>query len=231
MNFEQVENDSQAAAEALRLCAFLAPDEIPQELLLLGAPELGAALAAALEGAAEDPLALDQLLEPLARYSLIDRDPPARRFAVHRMVQAVVRDALGEEDRRRWAERVVRALDRAFPAVEFPAWPLCERLLGQAAAALSLADRHGLELEEAGRLFNQAGIYTRHRGRYRAAEPLFERALRILEKALGPEHPRVATALESYALLLRKTGRQEEAVELKARAKAIHARRAESGGG
>ncbi len=43
---------------------------------------------------------------------------------------------------------------------------------------------------------------------------------------LGPEHPDVATSLENYADLLRKTGRGTEATEMEARAKAIRAKRA-----
>ena len=36
-------------------------------------------------------------------------------------------------------------------------------------------------------------------GRYAEAEPLDERALAIGEKALGPEHPSVATSLNNRA--------------------------------
>ncbi|MFQ5818178.1 MAG: tetratricopeptide repeat protein, partial [Terriglobia bacterium] len=57
--------------------------------------------------------------------------------------------------------------------------------------------------------------------KYAAAEPLYQRSLAIWEKALGPEHPDVATALENYAALLRKTGRRAEAARLGARAQAI----------
>ena len=38
-------------------------------------------------------------------------------------------------------------------------------------------------------------------GDYAKAEPLFKRALAIREKALGPEHPDVATSLNNLALL------------------------------
>ena len=58
------------------------------------------------------------------------------------------------------------------------------------------------------------------------AEPLQKRALAIREKALGPEHPRVATSLENYAALLRDTGRSAEAAKMEARAKAIRAKHA-----
>ncbi len=47
------------------------------------------------------------------------------------------------------------------------------------------------------------------------------------EKALGPEHPHVATNLMNYAALLRKTGRSAEASKMEARAKAIRAKHAE----
>ncbi len=66
----------------------------------------------------------------------------------------------------------------------------------------------------------------RAQGKYAVAEPLYKRALAIWEKALGPEHPDVATALENYAALLRKAGRGEEAAKLEARAKAIRAKHA-----
>ncbi len=77
----------------------------------------------------------------------------------------------------------------------------------------------------AGSLNNLAALYAAQ-GRYAKAEPLYQRALAIAEKALGPDHPHVATALENYAALLRKTGRGNEAAKLEARAKAIRARHA-----
>ncbi len=64
-------------------------------------------------------------------------------------------------------------------------------------------------------------------GKYAEAEPFHKRALAIWEKALGPEHPRVATGLETYAALLRKTGRSAEATKMEAPAKAIRAGHAE----
>jgi hypothetical protein len=55
------------------------------------------------------------------------------------------------------------------------------------------------------------------------AEPLYQRALAIWEKALGPEHPDVATSLENYAALLRKLDRTAEAETMEVRAKAVRA--------
>ena len=62
---------------------------------------------------------------------------------------------------------------------------------------------------------------TRRRSRYSSGP------WRSVEKALGPEHPNVATCLENYAALLKKMGRGAEAEPLEARARAIRAKHAE----
>ncbi len=49
-------------------------------------------------------------------------------------------------------------------------------------------------------LNNLAGLYD-DQGRYAEAEPLYKRSLAIREKALGPDHPDVATALNNLAEL------------------------------
>jgi tetratricopeptide (TPR) repeat protein len=72
-------------------------------------------------------------------------------------------------------------------------------------------------------LNNLAWLY-KAQGKYAEAEPLYNRALAIVEKALGPEHPNVAQSLENYAGLLRETGRVSKADLLEIRAKAIRAK-------
>ncbi len=48
---------------------------------------------------------------------------------------------------------------------------------------------------------NNLAERDRAQGKYAEAEPLNKRALAIMEKALGPEHPGVATSLNNLALL------------------------------
>jgi len=71
---------------------------------------------------------------------------------------------------------------------------------------------------------NNLGELYYHRGEYQRAEPLLSRALAIREKSLGPGHPSIASALKSYALLLRKLNQKKEAASLEARANVILAR-------
>ena len=58
-------------------------------------------------------------------------------------------------------------------------------------------------LLKSARLSNRAGYYLYQRARYAEAEPLYQQALGSWEKALGPEHPSVATSLNNLAELYR----------------------------
>ena len=51
-------------------------------------------------------------------------------------------------------------------------------------------------------------------GRYADAEPLYKRSLAINEKALGPDHPDVATSLNNLAVLYEAQGRYTDAEPL-----------------
>ena len=48
---------------------------------------------------------------------------------------------------------------------------------------------------------NNLALLYRAQGQYAKAEPLYQRALGIREKALGPEHPDVARSLNNLAVL------------------------------
>ncbi len=222
MNFEEVEAASAASADILRLSAFLAPDRIPLEVLIEGSEDLGTSLSQALHNAGEDRLVLDELLEVLSRFSLLERDVEAGTFDVHRMVQAVVRDAIDEEDERLWVERSVKALDRAYPEVEFDHWPWCDRLQPHVIAVDREIGELSLSFEAAGRLLNQAGLYAWRRALYSEAEPLHQRARAIYEQTRGPDHPEFAKTLNNLALLYSDQGRGAEAEPLYQRALAIY---------
>jgi hypothetical protein len=68
--FEQVERANPAAIELMRVCAFLAPDAIPEELISEGASHLGPVL----QPVAADRLKLSAPLAELLKYSLVRRD-------------------------------------------------------------------------------------------------------------------------------------------------------------
>jgi tetratricopeptide (TPR) repeat protein len=67
------------------------------------------------------------------------------------------------------------------------------------------------------------GLYY-EQGKYAEAEPLYQRALKIDEKALGPDHPKVAAIAENLARTLRKLGRDQEAKVYEEQAAKIRAK-------
>ena len=69
-------------------------------------------------------------------------------------------------------------------------------------------------------LDNLANLY-KNQGKDEEALPLYQRALAIREKALGPEHPETARTLNNLANLYSVQGKDEEALPLYQRALAI----------
>jgi tetratricopeptide (TPR) repeat protein len=198
LSFQQVQQASPAGADLLNLCTFLAPDDIPRDLLSEGAQHLPQPLAEAVA----DPLAFDEAVAALRRYSLIEAGGDA--LSVHRLVQAVAHDRLSKEAHRTWAEAAVGLVNRAFPfeSDDVRTWPQCSRLLSHTLAAVGHAEALEVASEATGRLLNQAGLYLRGRAEFAEARAAFERALVVYEQALGPGHPYVATAVNNLGLVL-----------------------------
>jgi len=220
LSFEMVERADPAAAELLRFCAFLSPDTIAEEIITQGASELGPVL----QIFADNPLAMDYAIATLRKYSLMSRNPENKTLAVHRLVQAVLRDAMDQETQRQWARRAVIAVNLVFPEVKFENWRLCQRYLPQAQSCADLIDQWEMTIPEAARLLRRAGFYLRERAQYSQAEALLLHALTIAERTFGPDHIQVAQTLDNLAQLYRGQGRYQEAEPLYLRALAIKER-------
>jgi len=216
LNFQEVEQDP-VAADILRVSAFLSPEGIPLELLTNGTSQLGPVIAGAL-ATSEDPLALNEALEPLTRYSLIQMDVDTQTYSMHRMVQEVLKDQMGVELQALWAERTVRAVGQSFPEVDYQTWTRCERLISHALLCAVYIDHWNMTFWEALNLLLQLGYYFYQRGQYREAEALWKRRLAKCEQVLGSEHPNTLGSLNNLALLYRALGKYEQAEPLYQRA-------------
>ena len=75
--------------------------------------------------------------------------------------------------------------------------------------------------------YNIARLYAAQ-DRNKEAEQWFRDALKNLEQALGPNHPRMSDAFEAYAEFLRQTNREDSAIFMDLRAKAIRAKSREA---
>ena len=110
LSLAQLSGERPAAVELLRLCAFLDPDDIDLELLAAGAAQAGEVLAAALG----DRLERAETAGALARASLVTV-PAEARLRVHRLVQAVTRDQLDDDQAAVWARRALDLVSAMFP--------------------------------------------------------------------------------------------------------------------
>jgi len=216
LSFQKVQQANPAAAELLHLCAFLAPDRIPEELIKDGAaywPSL-------LHQASSDLFAFNLMIEELLKFSLVKHLVENHTLSIHRLIQAVQMDTMKPEVQRQWAERVVRAVNEAFPSnpKDGTIWPQCLRYLDQVQTCNTLIEQYKLPLIEAVDLLYRTGLYLGEQALYAIAEPLYQGALQIRKQVLGPEHPDTAQSLANLALIYRKQGKYTEAEPLHQRA-------------
>ena len=203
---DRLDGEDPAAAQLASVCAFLAPDPIPEDLFS-GAPgELPGELVAR----AADPLAWRQTLAHLARQSLARIDQHG--LVMHRLTQAILRNRFTAEQAaatRACTEAILAAADPGDPPnpVTWPRWAqLMPHLL---AADLAGTDNRGLRW-----MACNACWYLLARGDTRAARDLAADLRQHWRDRLGDDHENVWAAAHFLASALREMGRYAEAREL-----------------
>jgi tetratricopeptide (TPR) repeat protein len=203
----------------LRMAAWFAPDAIPREIFSANKELLSEVLT---EEATVSDLAIEKALGELDRFSLVRLT--SKTVSVHRLLQAVERDALAAEERERWLLYAVQLFNAFAPwSYEVLTWSVWMPLAPHAETLLGHSKEQGIDAPPPVALTaNQLGLFLYARAAYAAAEPLYERALAIYEKALGPVHPEVAASLNYLAELYQVQGRYAEAESLYERALVIY---------
>ena len=208
-----------AAANFVRLCAFLAPDAIPEEIFTSG------------------QFALDGLPAPLDReeyrrvraavlaYSLLNRDVEPRTLSIHRLLQGVIRGQMTSAERETWSVQAVVVVSAASPDGLFPNWPACQRLLAQWRVCEKMICDVPIETAAAAYLLRQAGTYHSERLNYDEAETLLKRSLDLYDRKHADRHEEAAVLCNNFGTLRVKRGNYAEARRMMLRAVA-HFKRA-----
>jgi len=210
LSFEKVKRVNPAAAELLRLCAFLHPDAIPEEIITAGAPHLGPVL----QSIATNSCALDIAISVLRKFSLLRRNPDTKTLSIHRLVQMVLKGGMDKDTQRQWAEHTVQAVNCVFPVVEITTAQCCQRYLPSAQIGAVLIEEWKMVSTEVAELLHRLGEYFRVHWQFTQAEPLYQQALVIREQMLGPGHPAVAETLNNLGVLYHEQGKCVEAESL-----------------
>ncbi|MEA2563200.1 MAG: hypothetical protein QOH06_4704 [Acidobacteriota bacterium] len=184
------------AATLLRLCAFLAPDPIPEEMFesekerVEGACELLRSETGQ-EGEEDGADSIHEALAELESYSLISRQEAM--FTVHRVVQEVLQHRVPPERLQDWIEAALKIVDGyvSHLSANVRTSPLWHGLIPHIARVVLLVARLLLDAKHLS-----------------AAEPVMRRVVEIFERSLGGDHPYTGIAQRNLALLLAEIARQ-----------------------
>ena len=196
-----------AAAELASVCAFLAPEPIPESLFTSAAVGV---LPGELAARAADPLAWRQTLAQMTRQSLARIDH--RGLQMHRLTQAILRDRLTPAQAaatRQYAEATLAASnpgDMPNPAT----WPRWAQLTPHVLAA-DLAATGSPALRQ---LAGDTCWYLLERGDTRTAHDLASGLRQHWRDRLGEDHPHTLTAAHYLARTLLEMGRHAESRDL-----------------
>ncbi len=190
-----------SAMEVLSVAAFCDPDAIPIDLLS--------------DAAGISREKTRKVLGKLNDLSILSYQ---KTVSIHRLMQEVVRERIGEEKGKSAVQRLLAALVPHFKkATDYRNWAKQDQYGRHVLASTHWAERWKLG-EPTGFLSNQAGIYFRYRALYREAEVLFRRAVEFGRTFLGTTHPHFAAYLNNLAGLYRAQGKYEKAEPLYMRA-------------
>ncbi len=226
LSFKQVEQIHPAAAELLRLCAFLHPDAIPELLIVQGEAHLGSVLGPVVI----DPLQLNEVFAILGRFSLIRRSLDTHTVALHRLLQVVLRSLMDEQTQQIWAERTILIVNQMLPEIQKNHnWSNEQVYFPQVHGCLALIQSFCIVSLEAGRLLCQTGIFLREVCRYPEAEAMQKKSREIFTQVLGTEHVLIALTLNELATIYARQGEYPRAEHLYVQALELYKRLPGSG--
>jgi hypothetical protein len=192
--FEQVQLTAAEAISLLRLLSCCAPDAIPLSLLFRKGPAVLGPVppepAQGLRPLLADPIALDDAVAALRRYSLIG-PMVLGVVSVHRLVQAVTVDQLPSESRAAWRQAAGCLVEAALP--DDPGLP------GNWSAYAALLPHSRAAVEFHRRSMSKVAAYVGHSGNYAGARAFSQEILDAREQALGVRHPDTLEARRSLA--------------------------------
>ncbi|MGC0339538.1 FxSxx-COOH system tetratricopeptide repeat protein [Streptomyces sp. SLBN-8D4] len=218
LTVDRLGNERPAAVRLLELCAFLSPEPIAHYLLYSDAMRNRLAEETGDESVL-DPMVMGYLIRDLGRYALATVDQQSGSIQVHRLVQAAVREWLGEdpERQRRTQRQAQLVLAGALPSAASPEDSATARqrfaeLLPHLEPSKALFNTDARVCEWVIRqVRNQWRI-----GDHRAAAALGQKALDVWTESLGADHHLRLRLAAQVANPLRSLGRYREAHALDA---------------
>ncbi|MFF6782606.1 FxSxx-COOH system tetratricopeptide repeat protein [Streptomyces sp. NPDC012510] len=203
---------SPASVRLLQLCAFMAPEPISTRLL--NGKEMRDELRK-VDPAFQETLMVGRAVSEIARLALAKVDQVTYSVQIHRLVQAVIRSQLTEEEQRQARHVVHTVLAGARPDDDEPTdnpgdWPRFEVIWPH----LRASDVRNCSETEPRRLLIDRVRYMWKRGDFPGAQRLADDLLVHWKPMLGEDHRQYLYLRCQLANVLRSQGRYVEAEEI-----------------
>jgi len=198
------------AMELLRCCAFFGAEPIPRDVF-----QDSASAQTRLSTLTEDPILLSEAIRELGRFALVRIE--RRTLAVHRLVQALLREPLDEELRNSYRHDVHLILAASSPddPDKNENWSRYAELVAHATSATT--DLPSCPDPEVRGFALQMVRYLYRSGDHASSLSLAERLITAWTKASGEDAPVVIDAQRHRGNALRDLGRYHEAYETNAK--------------
>jgi tetratricopeptide (TPR) repeat protein len=208
LSVNAVERSRPEALEVLRCCAFFGPEPIPRNVFRPSVQETGTVVGKVLSS----PIATASVLSELARYALITLDGNAVK--VHRLIQALVRDELTQEQQAAYRQEAHLIMAAAAPdnPDDATTWPRFHALLPHVnAEATEMPWSRVFGVRSLAR-----GVvrYLYTSGDYTSALTLTERFVEQWIQDSGPDDENVLRGQRHLGNIQRLMGRYPEAYQL-----------------
>ncbi|WP_433396313.1 FxSxx-COOH system tetratricopeptide repeat protein [Streptomyces sp. CA-146814] len=212
ISIARLKDRSPAAVRLLQLCAFFAPEPISANLLY--SKEMIEALKP-YDSSLQEKLVLGRVIREIGRFALAKVDQVSNSIQVHRLVQAVIKAQLSEEEQREARHVVHRILAGARPDDDEPidnpeTWPRFAAIWPH----LGPSDARNCKEPETRRLLIDRVRYLWKRGDIRTAGALGEELREVWQETLGERDLQYLYLCFHLSNILRTRGRYVEAKEL-----------------
>ncbi|MCX5557477.1 FxSxx-COOH system tetratricopeptide repeat protein [Streptomyces sp. NBC_00038] len=212
ISIARLKERSPASVRLLQLCAFLAPEQISSQLLY--SKEMIDDLKR-YDPALQESLLLGRVIREIGRFALAKVDQVSNSIQVHRLVQAVIRAQLTEEEQRQARHVVHTVLAGARPDGDEPiddpeTWPRFAVIWPH----LTASDARSCKEAEARRLLIDRVRYLWKRGDFPNAQQRAEDLLEHWKPLLGEDDVQYLYLRCQLASVLRSQGLYVEAREI-----------------
>ncbi len=172
VSFEHLSVQAPASVRLLKLCSVIAADRIP--------------LGFCRRDDTSDR-SLDDVIEPLLRFSLVKRQLASNTFNIHRLVQDVVRESMFPRELSEILQEAACRLERHLPASsERKTWPQWESWRPHVQRCTEMHAEYKLADKFTVTMAHRMASYLHGRHRFKSAESLYLRALDGVEDWQGP---------------------------------------------